>query len=205
VDVGTIVTLRWLQPDTNDLKGDQGPAGYTPVKGVDYFDGADSTVPGPKGDPGADSIVPGPQGEQGIQGPQGPSGVINYVHAKLAADVSLAVTGTWYNGPSIDLPAGTWLVIGNTTVGRTATTAIKYVARLSTGTVHYASAETYMASTANHWCEMTLHSVVVVASTTTVRLQATTTAGAATNLMKKSTADHGSGDNATQITAIRLA
>jgi hypothetical protein len=55
--------------------GPPGDDGYTPVKGVDYFDGepgapgqdsivpgppgADSTVPGP---PGADSIVPGPPG-----------------------------------------------------------------------------------------------------------------------------------------------
>jgi hypothetical protein len=205
VDVGTIVTLRWLQPDNNDLKGDQGIPGYTPVKGVDYFDGAASTVPGPKGDPGADSIVPGPKGDTGEQGPQGPSGVINNYNAKLASDVQLAVTGTWYNGPSVDLPAGTWLVIGNATVGRTTTTALKYVLRLSTGTVHYASAETYMASAVNHWCEMTVQSIIVLAATTTVRLQATTTSGATGNLMKAATADYGSGANATQISAIRLA
>lgn len=36
-------------------KGEKGDDGYTPVKGVDYFDGkdgADSTVPGPKGEDG---------------------------------------------------------------------------------------------------------------------------------------------------------
>lgn len=57
-----------------------GPAGYTPVKGVDYFDGAagaDSTVPGPAGYTpvlgvdyfnGADSTVPGPAGYTPVKG-----------------------------------------------------------------------------------------------------------------------------------------
>ena len=45
--------------------GADGQDGYTPVKGVDYFDGEDSIVPGP---PGADSIVPGPPGADGADG-----------------------------------------------------------------------------------------------------------------------------------------
>jgi hypothetical protein len=65
---------------TSTIPGPPGPAGtngkdgYTPIKGVDYFDGAPgaaSTVPGPKGDkgdPGAASTIPGPQGDAGPQG-----------------------------------------------------------------------------------------------------------------------------------------
>jgi len=44
--------------------GEQGPPGddgYTPIKGVDYFDG-DPGAPGSPGPPGADSTVPGPPG-----------------------------------------------------------------------------------------------------------------------------------------------
>jgi len=63
--------------------GRPGPAGYTPVKGVDYFDGvdgADSVIPGPMGytpvkgvdyfdgADGADSVVPGPAGYTPIKG-----------------------------------------------------------------------------------------------------------------------------------------
>ena len=56
--------------------GPPGAAGYTPIKGVDYFDGINGQdgTPGPPGNDGAqglagsDSIVPGPQG------PQGPAG-----------------------------------------------------------------------------------------------------------------------------------
>ena len=47
-------------------KGDKGDDGYTPVKGVDYFDGAK----GDKGDTGAQGIP----GEQGIQGEKGDPG-----------------------------------------------------------------------------------------------------------------------------------
>lgn len=50
--------------------GDPGPAGvdgYTPIKGVDYFDGAD-------GLPGADGS-PGPKGDPGDTGPAGADGV----------------------------------------------------------------------------------------------------------------------------------
>ena len=72
------------------LKGDQGDAGYTPQKGVDYFDGDDGisvthswngttlTVTSASGTSSADlqglQGIQGEQGEQGPQGDQGPQG-----------------------------------------------------------------------------------------------------------------------------------
>lgn len=50
-------------------KGDKGDAGYTPVKGVDYFDGAKGEK-GEKGDKGE----PGAKGEKGETGPKGDTG-----------------------------------------------------------------------------------------------------------------------------------
>lgn len=60
--------LRGKKGDTGEQgvqgpKGDKGNDGYTPIKGVDYFDGEQ----GPKGDKGD-------TGEQGIQGPKGEDG-----------------------------------------------------------------------------------------------------------------------------------
>ncbi len=55
-------------------QGDTGPAGADGAQGPAGADGADSTVPGPQGDPGADGAQ-GPQGDQGIQGIQGIQGV----------------------------------------------------------------------------------------------------------------------------------
>jgi hypothetical protein len=63
-------------------KGDTGPAGrdgYTPQKGVDYFDGRDGER-GPKGDRGesGEQGEPGPQGPQGERGEMGPDGLQGY-------------------------------------------------------------------------------------------------------------------------------
>ncbi len=100
-----------IQGEKGDT-GEQGPAGadgYTPVKGVDYFDGAkgdkgekgDTGETGPKGDKG-DPGEQGPAGKDGAQGPkgdQGPAGADGLT-------TSIAVNGTTYthvNG-TITLP-----------------------------------------------------------------------------------------------------
>ena len=51
----------------------KGQDGYTPVKGVDYFDGEQ----GPKGDIGDTGLKgdQGPKGEQGVQGERGLQGL----------------------------------------------------------------------------------------------------------------------------------
>ena len=56
----------------NGKDGRDGKDGYTPVKGKDYFDGAPGKdgAQGPKGDKGDK----GDRGEQGIQGPKGDQG-----------------------------------------------------------------------------------------------------------------------------------
>ena len=54
-------------------QGEQGPKGgdgYTPIKGIDYFDGA-------KGDQGIQGEV-GPRGEKGVTGDRGPKGTDGY-------------------------------------------------------------------------------------------------------------------------------
>lgn len=57
------------------LKGKDGQDGYTPIKGVDYFDGAQGPVgpQGPQGEKG-ETGEQGPQGIQGERGEQGPKG-----------------------------------------------------------------------------------------------------------------------------------
>lgn len=49
------------------IRGDTGPPGYTPIKGIDYFDGQ-------KGDKG-DTGPQGPQGPAGEDGTNGTNGV----------------------------------------------------------------------------------------------------------------------------------
>ena len=60
--------------DTGET-GPKGNDGYTPVKGVDYFDGqpGDTGATGPQGEKG-DPGEKGDTGEQGAQGPKGDTG-----------------------------------------------------------------------------------------------------------------------------------
>ena len=59
------------EPGPQGIQGPAGKDGYTPIKGVDYFDGAK----GDKGDTGL-------QGEKGDTGPQGPAGKDGYTPIK---------------------------------------------------------------------------------------------------------------------------
>lgn len=139
----------------------------------------------------------------GLPGVDG--GSLTSASAALGADVQLTTSNTWYDGPSVSLAAGTWLVSSHTTLVRTATTAITYFNRISTGTVHYASTQAYQASVANHSDSVSLSAVITLVETTTIKIQTTTNAGASTALMKAATTANGSGNNATQIVAVKIA
>jgi hypothetical protein len=133
------------------------------------------------------------------------AGAITNAEAALSADVQLPTSGTWYDGPSVSLTAGTWLVQGNITFWRTATTATTWFGRITDGTNHHASGQMYTASVAGIGGVVSLTSILVLTGTTTIKLQGTTSAGATACLMKAATTANSSGNNATQITAIKLA
>ena len=133
------------------------------------------------------------------------SGTITSLSAALSANVSLTTTATWYDGPSVSLVAGTWLVIGRITHVRSATTAETIYARLGDGTKHYASTQFYHASVSGIGVVLPLNAVITLDATTTIKLQATSSAGASTSTMLAATTANGSGNNATNIIAIRLA
>jgi hypothetical protein len=135
----------------------------------------------------------------------GGGGSIANANGTLTVDVALPVTGTWYDGPSVSLAAGTWFVTAHVTLMRTATTALQYFARITDGTSHVASANQYAVSATNNAINISMSAIVTVAMTATFKIQATTTVGAASNLMKAEIQVNGSGNNATQINAIKLA
>lgn len=124
-------------------------------------------------------------------------------NAKAGADVAVAVANTWYTGTSLaNVPAGTWLVIGQITLLRNTTTALTYSARIGVGTTYYASAGDYRASVTNNITTLTMSTVITLAVTSTINLQATSSG--ATSTIKAALVANGAGNNATQITAIRL-
>lgn len=124
--------------------------------------------------------------------------------ASLSADVQMVTSNTWYDGPGVTLTSGTWLVNATLTQWRTATTAETIYARISTGSTHYASTQGYHGSVANSGCMLFLTTLITVASSTAIKLQGATSAGAAASLMKAALTANGSGNNATMITAVRV-
>jgi hypothetical protein len=132
-------------------------------------------------------------------------GSITNVEGLLAADVQLTANNTWYNGPSVTLGAGTWLVTCHLTHWRSTTTAETVYARISDGTNHHASTQYYHASVAGIGNNIAMTAILTLAGTTTIRGQMASSAGAATSLMKAALTANGAGNNASIITAIKVA
>ena len=137
------------------------------------------------------------------QTPASPTVSLTNASAFLATDVAMAAANTWYDGPTVSLAAGTWLVMASATLGRTTTTAGHYNIRISTGTTHYASVQQYHASVANNWAALSCNAIVTLASTTTIKLQASGTI--TSDVLKAATANNSSGNNATGLVAVRIA
>lgn len=134
-----------------------------------------------------------------------PGGALVALEADLSADVSLAVSNTWYDGPSLSLGAGTWLVNAHLTHVRTANTAATVYVRLTDGATHHASQQMYHPSASGAGAALSLTALVTLAAPATLVLQCATSAGAAASAMRAALIANGSGSNATKITAVRLA
>lgn len=130
---------------------------------------------------------------------------ISYYQTYLAADVQMLVSSQWYNGPSVVLPPGVYLVNATLTQVRTATSAEHVAARLTNLTNTYATTQMYHASTAGTGVSLKLTAIVTLATTTTVYLQGATTAGSANSLMRATNTQVATNATSTVINAIQLA
>lgn len=127
---------------------------------------------------------------------------ISYVSNFASSDITLTAANTYYNCASVTLTSGTWLLLGTSTIGRTATTAGNYNLRISTGTTHYASTQHYHASVANNYASLSCNAIITVSTSTIIYLQA---AGSITSdVVKAVTTTNASGANATGLIGIRL-
>ena len=131
--------------------------------------------------------------------------VITTHNNSLGANVSMATANTWYTGASFSLGAGTYLVCGTITVNRTATTAQQYQFRLrdTTNGVSFASGQEYQASVANAPVSVALSTVITLAGTATIAIEATSSVST-NNTILAATLANGQGNNATQISAIKI-
>jgi hypothetical protein len=134
-----------------------------------------------------------------------PSGSITRSSASLSSDVELTTSDTWYDGPSLSLAAGTWLINSHMLGIRTTTTATRFYSRITDKTNHYASGFNMALSNSSQGGTTSLTAIVTLASTTTIYIQGAASTGSSASLMKAAVPDVGSGNNATTITAIKLA
>lgn len=133
-------------------------------------------------------------------------GSITYSMSTLDADVNIAVAGTWYSGPTLTLPAGTWLIVGAANYLKNATGTGTATARLWDGTAAHASASMYHPSAAGVTMELTLPpTVVVLAGSTTLSLDLQSNSAGVSTFFRASTFTNGQGNNASKLVAIRLA
>jgi hypothetical protein len=127
-----------------------------------------------------------------------------YANAKLDTDVTLVSAGTYYDGPSITLAPGIWLVNGQVTIKHTKNSAVVFVTRLSTGTTHYSSTESHIHDKNPNVSNLNMSTIVNLTASTTVKIQTACDDSSSISYMIAATVNYGSGNNATQISAIRI-
>jgi hypothetical protein len=104
----------------------------------------------------------------------GGSATLTYASKSLSGDVNITALNTFFDGPSVALAAGTWLVDGTITVVDS-TSGAKISGRLWDGTTSYDSTEV-QSPAANAPVSLALSAIVVLAAPATIRIAAAATA-----------------------------
>lgn len=126
----------------------------------------------------------------------------DYVTASLQTDRGINTSGTYYDGPSLCLSPGTWLLTGNVTIKNIDPAAIHtYEAKLWDGTNAAASGQT--SNVANGLGQISLSAIVTVSATATWKISC---ASGVTNdgVIKAAMTSLGAGNNASMLTAVKL-
>lgn len=98
-------------------------------------------------------------------------------HAALSAEVPLLVTGTFYDGPSLTLEAGRYLVLASVLEVRTGTNSENITARIWNGAAAIATTAGYRAGSTDYRVGLTMTAIVSVTTPLTLTVQAATTSG----------------------------
>lgn len=138
----------------------------------------------------------------------GKNTTISVSEASASGDVTITSANTYYAAPGAQLvlEAGTYILIGKVTVGRTATTAVRYTVRIrdTNNSLTLDESEIYMPSVNPHYATVSLFTPFTALGSTTIQLQAT--ANQATSCVIKADINaNGTGVNqATRIMAIKI-
>lgn len=120
--------------------------------------------------------------------------------AQLGADVTMTSANTFYDGPSITLAPGTWLLIGSVTA-YAAAAPTHITAKLWDGSTVYASSEQTTGASA-YKADPTVTAIVTPTSTTSYKISVAADASNAT--ISAAAPNNGAGNNASYLRAIQL-
>lgn len=118
--------------------------------------------------------------------------------AQLASPVTMTSANTFYNGPSVSLAAGTWLIIASVQVDLPG--AANVTVKLWNGTTVYASGEMQVGGGYNQ--QIAIGYIVTLGTTTTVKISVASN-GTGCSILAAAP-DNGAGNNASSIFAVTV-
>ena len=132
---------------------------------------------------------------------------LSTAEAGVTSDVSMSAANTFYDGGSVTLAAGTWMIVSNATVESPNNTAFKVTGKIWDGSTVYSAAEGAIGSmggSSKGYVNFSMNSIITLSATTTVKASYTSTA--ASCLLKAAPGDNNSGTNGktTSIRAVRI-
>ena len=132
---------------------------------------------------------------------------IDRLSNRLAADVAMTIPNTDYDGPTVRLTEGRWLVVGTVTVASDTAAAHSVTAKLWDGKLTYASSEerTEIVAAAKVCCSMSLSAIInVVAASAPLAVKITCFGTGTAAAIKAAAVNNGAGNNASMLNAIRI-
>lgn len=120
----------------------------------------------------------------------------------LSADIVCTSANVYYDGPSVTLTAGTWLLMGSVQIVSVSAGAGYADAKLWDGTTAMASGELYLAATG--LCSIALMGIAAISSTTTYSIAVATQQANARIKAAISAGGLGAGNNASTLRAVKI-
>jgi len=143
----------------------------------------------------------GATGPTGATGPAG-SGSLPHATTRLAADVTMSTANTYYDGPSLSLGPGTWLILGTVELYSASATTPQYTAKLWDGTTTYAVGQFEAPGSASNPIQINLHAIVSPVGTTTYKVSAAASANSC--LIKAAPLNNSPGNYASGMDAAQI-
>ena len=117
----------------------------------------------------------------------------------VSGDVTMTTAGTFYDGPTVTLTAGTWYLVGAVHVSDASANA-DYTAKLWDGTTVESSGQ--VRCNTGQGASIALGGIVTVTTSTAWKISVTSTDNG--SLIKAATVSSGAGNNASFLRAIRI-